>query len=148
MNIYHAVRTQSHTVALPCVPELNITAERLADTQVEQQALILPASECSDISPVNHEAAALVASLRSKSSVPHSIIPEIIGACQRMLDHQAVLFHDKVAQCCHNSVSVDTTPPSHDKVVKEIQHTLRSCTEASAGQLNFLSITYKQDKFF
>lgn len=90
---------------------------------------------------VENEATALVASLRAKSSVAHSLIPEVIQSCQRSLNYQAGWMAQKVSECIRSCEISDAD-------ALKIDAALQQCLNNTATRLDNLSTTYQQDKFF
>lgn len=78
---------------------------------------------------VTIEATALVASLRTKSSVAHSLIPEVIQSCQRSLNYQATWMAQQVSQCIRTCQIGDADSLKIDAV-------LQQCLSTTATRLD------------
>jgi hypothetical protein len=89
---------------------------------------------------VENEAAALVASLRANSSMPHSVISEIILSCQKMLTQQAAQLQQVVTE------SLDRE--GQTQMCSTVATALQSTVRQNKKQLDNFATTYKQDRFF
>ena len=96
---------------------------------------------CANLNTTEQEAAALVASLRANSSIPYSIIPNIIQCARQLLKIQASNTRNNIINCI-NSLSLQ------QDFRKELLSTLQQCCEEAEETLSNLSTHHKQDLFF
>ena len=96
---------------------------------------------CANLNTIVQEAAALVASLRANSSIPYSIIPNIIQCDRQLLKIQASNTRNNMINCI-NSLNLQ------QDFQKELLSTLEQCCGEAELTLSNLSKRLKQDLFF
>lgn len=104
-------------------------------TTTEQNSAPSTSSSKQGHDSLQQEATCLVASLRANSSIPYSVIPDIMLSCQQMINVSLQGVHSMIIDKM-SSVLTD-----------ECKATIGKVFEGCGDQLNFLSTRYKQDAF-
>ena len=90
---------------------------------------------------LQQEGVAMVASLRANSSIPYSVIPEIVHSVDNMISTTVHYFQSETVNLLRDCGVSDETIATVDACIK------RQCDTVNQP-LNFLSTRYKQDQFF
>jgi len=115
-----------------------------ADVDIESEndmPVLHRVNDRNHVENLKQEAISVVASLRANSSIPYSVIPEIVQSVDSMISTTVDYFQSETKNLLHNcGVS--------DEIVATVDSSIRRQCDTLNRPLNFLSTRYKQDKFF
>ena len=136
------MKQQTIVSKLPKIENVSINVKHEIESYRNQLELSNKNNKyCANLNTIVQEAAALVASLRANSSIPYSIIPNIIQCDRQLLKIQASNTRNNMINCI-NSLNLQ------QDFQKELLSTLEQCCGEAELTLSNLSTRHKQDLFF
>jgi hypothetical protein len=140
LRMYHILATANGTVH---IVNRNVSDDEMDDT-IDECVDITSQSDqyiVDFLGDVKTEAVSLVAGLRANSSIPYSIIPDIVQSFNSMTSSVTAYIHSEMESSLkHAGIESETI----SQVMSTLDDTLENCKQP----LDFLSSRYKIDKFF